>query len=224
MPAKSAKMQAQPAQVSPNGDGHLDPEALQADVRVPPVWAGDEEIDFASLRAPSFVVSPAKKPASKQKAVSRNVHSHEFIRRYECQESTIPYAVILDKNNRGVTLIIPPTLQELLAAHATYANIELVINQDGELIFITVPFADRFGNTNEYWTSRRDIIAESTARWVKLIANPTTRKYDPDYPIIPIEDPEWPGIDWKILFAGAFQGRILHEGHRSMRGLIGGTR
>jgi hypothetical protein len=225
MAQKFAKVQAQPAAGTRNGNGHLDPEAMKAAVSVPPVWAGDEEVDFQKLRAPSFVLSPVKKPVTKGKAVSRNLHSQEFVRRFECQESAIPYAVVLEKMNRGSTLIIPEALQALLAPHTTYANFELVINHDNELVFVTVPFSDRFGNTNDYWTTKREILAESTGRWVKLIADQSARKYVPDYPHVPLDDPEWPeGMDWGALFSVAFQGHILHHGHRAMRGLIGGTR
>jgi hypothetical protein len=225
MTPKSTKVQAQPAAGTCNGDGHLDPEAMKVDVSVPPVWAGDEEVDYQKLRAPAFVLSPVKKPVTKGKAVSWNLHTQEFVRRYECPESAIPYAVVLEKMNRGSTLIIPETPQEVLAPHTTYANFELVINHDNELIFVTVPFSDRFGNTNEYWTSKREILAESTTRWVKLLADQSARKYVPDYPRVPLDDPEWPEeINWGALFSVAFQGHILHHGHRAMRGLIGGTR
>jgi hypothetical protein len=224
MPANRKVAQAQPADVPVNGDGQIEATSLKAQAVVTPPWAGDENIDFQNLRAPDFIVSPTKKPANPNKAVSRNLHSQEFVRRYECPESTIPYCVVLDKNNRGTTYIIPPDLQELLVKHTTYANLELVINHDGDLIFVTVPFADRFGNSNDYWSTKRDILAESTERWVKLLANQSLRKYEVDYPPFPLEEPEWPEIFWGGLFATAFQGRILHHGHRAMRGLVGGQR
>jgi hypothetical protein len=232
MPSNRKTVQAPSIDLKTNSvhsNGHhesppVEAESLKAQGVVTPPWAGDEQIDFQSLRAPGFIVSPTKKPANPNKAVSRKLHKQDFIRRYECQESTIPYCVVLDENNRGVTYIIPPDLQDLLSKHTTYANIELVINQDGDLIFVTVPFADRFGNTNDYWTSKRDILAESTTRWVKLLANQSLRQYEPDYPQLPLEDPEWPEIHWGGLFSVAFQGRILHQGHRAMRGLVGGQR
>ncbi len=223
MPQIRAKLQPHESNgYQPNAA--LNPEELRAPIQETAPWAGDETIDYTQLKAPSFIQTPAKKPANPTKIVNRNLHTQEFVRRYECDESSIPFPIILDKNNRGVTYIVPPNLVELLAKHITYANFELVMNHEGDLILVTVPFADYHGNSNDYWTSKRDILAEATDRWVKLIPNLKIGKYEPDYPHIALEEPEWPEIQWGHLFSEAFKGRVLSMEHRAMRGLIGGTR
>jgi hypothetical protein len=221
---KSDKMADVHASNGHHAEATLDPEALRVKGDDAAPWAGDETIDYTKLRAPSFIQSPTKKPANPNKVVNRNLHTQEFVRRYECPESTVPFQVIQDKNNRGVTYIVPESLQDLLAKHIVYANFELIMNHEGDLIFVTAQFSDRHGNTNDYWTSKRDILAESTHRWLKLIPDVKAGRYEPDEPVIPIEEPEWPPIDWGALFSVAFKGRVLSTDHRAMRGLVGGKR
>jgi hypothetical protein len=212
-----------------NGNGHyetpvIDIETMRAKEVESAPWAGDETLDYTKLKAPDFLKTPTQKTPTRTKVTCRNLHNQEFVRRYECEQAAIPFRVIRDRNNRGTYYIVPDELSDLLAKFWVYANIELVITQDGDLIFVVAPFSDSRGNANDYWITLREILAEATHRWVKVLANTHANKYEPDYPVIELADPDWPEIDWGKLFGEAFKGKVLSHQHPAMRGLVGGKR
>jgi hypothetical protein len=228
MPSKSKPVQSISAHEAVNSNGHqetpvINIETMRVKEAASAPWAGDETLDYTKLKAPDFLKVPSQKPTSKIKVTSRNLHNQEFVRRYECEQAAIPFRVIRDRNNRSY-YIVPDELADVLAKFWVYANIELVITQDGDLIFVVAPFSDSRGNTNDYWVSLREILAESNHCWVKVLANTLANKYEPDYPQIELEEPDWPEIDWGKLFSEAFKGKVLSRQHPIMRGLIGGKR
>jgi hypothetical protein len=212
----------------PSPGGHppgaaVNPQDLRAEPQETPPWARDEDADYRALMASGFT-AVQQKPPDVLKVISRRLHNQEYVRRIECPESAAPFWVIVDKNNKDISYIVPPDLLEILAPFAVKATLELVLTSDDALVMVTCPFSDRHGNTNEWWTSLKEIIADSTSRWLKAVANMPMRKYDAVPPLIDIPDPIWPVIEWPMAFNTAFRGRILHWGHRAMKGLVGGQR
>jgi hypothetical protein len=142
--------------------------------------------------------------------------------RHECDESHILYGIIRDENNRDVVYIVPAELYEELADFLVYAHFELLINTEGDLFFMPVMYSTYDGQTYEYWTSMQEAMVEATHKWVKILANRNSNRYFVREPQIPLADPRWPEVHWGELFAIAFKGRVLHQGHPFMRRLVGG--
>jgi hypothetical protein len=225
--AQRGARQQSPNAIPHDSNGHSSREAINPDDFRAPLpetapWAGDETIDYTQLQAPSFLLKPQAPKVNFKKVAARHVHNQEFVRRYECQESQIPYGVIRDKTNREVTYIVPQSLYEPLSDFIVYAHIELLINNEGDLFFMTVPFSTYQGHTFEYWVSMQEAMVEATTAWVKVLSNRNANRYYTRPPEVPIPDPEWPEIKWGELFSAAYKGRVLHPGHPFMRRLVGG--
>jgi hypothetical protein len=134
MAEKASKHQQQSA-VPSESNGHnshteIDHDSLRAPAESIAPWAGDEDIDFTQLKAPSFLNKPQVKKTDLTKVAARKVHVQEFVRRHACEESQITYGIIRDANNRDVVYIVPPSLYDQLADFMVYAHIELLINSE----------------------------------------------------------------------------------------------
>jgi hypothetical protein len=226
MAEKASKHQQQSAVPSEsnrhNPHTDIDHDSLRAPAESIAPWAGDEDIDFTQLKAPFFLNKPQVKKTDLTKVAARKVHVQEFVRRYECEESQITYGIIRDANNRDVVYIVPPSLYDQLADFMVYAHIELLINSEGDLFFMAVPYATYQGETYEYWTSMQEAMVDATEGWVKILPNRNANRYRTRPPEVPLEDPTWPEIKWGELFAIAYKGKVLHSGHPFMRRLVGG--
>jgi hypothetical protein len=183
--------------------------------------ATSAEFDIASLRIPSnFGASLGVKKILNLVPVGKPTAT-QFFRTHP--EETMQFnAMLLSSKGTQETYLMSQQVAGQLSELIKPVTLVLVIDRQGNLRLVPVPFPGPDGQRNPWHQSLLDALILAKTSWLRINANLGSGGYDVFLALGQLPDPEWPNHTMDEIIKIAFRGRIINDlEHPVVQGLFG---
>ena len=132
-----------------------------------------------------------------------------------------PAAIIEDKEDREIYLVMPHMAQELLGEF-NVATLYTAINRQGVLHLWPVKLPGSDGKHNEWHRSAGEAAERAMKKWVRVTSNISLGAYEIREAEVDTPEPDWPNAPFEEILNVAFRDRIVvRTNHPLVRRLRG---
>ena len=180
-----------------------------------------EEFDIASLRIPSnFGASLGVKKILNLVPVGKPINS-QFFRTHPSVDMQFS-AMILAPKGTQETYLVSQHVAEHLPELIKPVTIILIIDRQGNLRLVPVPYPGPDGQRNPWHQSLLEALTLAKTDWLRISANMQNGGYDVYQARATLASPEWPEHTMDEIIKIAFRGRIINDlDHPVVQGLFG---
>ena len=180
-----------------------------------------EEFDIASLRIPSnFGASLGVKKILNLVPVGKPINS-QFFRTHPSVDMQFS-AMILAPKGTQETYLVSQHVAEHLPELIKPVTIILIIDRQGNLRLVPVPYPGPDGQRNPWHQSLLEALTLAKTDWLRISANMQNGGYDVYQARATLPSPEWPEHAMDEIIKIAFRGRIINYlDHPVVQGLFG---
>ena len=180
-----------------------------------------EEFDIASLRIPSnFGASLGVKKILNLVPVGKPINS-QFFRTHPSVDMQFS-AMILAPKGTQETYLVSQHVAEHLPELIKPVTIILIIDRQGNLRLVPVPYPGPDGQRNPWHQSLLEALTLAKTDWLRISANMQNGGYDVYQARATLPSPEWPEHAMDEIIKIAFRGRIINDlDHPVVQGLFG---
>ena len=180
-----------------------------------------EELDIASLRIPSnFGASLGVKKILNLVPVGKPINS-QFFRTHPSVDMQFS-AMILAPKGTQETYLVSQHVAEHLPELIKPVTIILIIDRQGNLRLVPVPYPGPDGQRNPWHQSLLEALTLAKTDWLRISANMQNGGYDVYQARATLPSPEWPEHAMDEIIKIAFRGRIINYlDHPVVQGLFG---
>ena len=180
-----------------------------------------EEFDIASLRIPSnFGASLGVKKILNLVPVGKPINS-QFFRTNPSVDMQFN-AMILAPKGTQETYLVSQHVAEHLPELIKPVTIILIIDRQGNLRLVPVPYPGPDGQRNPWHQSLLEALTLAKTDWLRISANMQNGGYDVYQARATLPSPEWPEHAMDEIIKIAFRGRIINDlDHPVVQGLFG---
>ena len=180
-----------------------------------------EEFDIASLRIPSnFGASLGVKKILNLVPVGKPINS-QFFRTHPSVDMQFS-AMILAPKGTQETYLVSQHVAEHLPELIKPVTIILIIDRQGNLRLVPVPYPGPDGQRNPWHQSLLEALTLAKTVWLRISANMQNGGYDVYQARATLPSPEWPEHAMDEIIKIAFRGRIINDlDHPVVQGLFG---
>ena len=180
-----------------------------------------EELDIASLRIPSnFGASLGVKKILNLVPVGKPINS-QFFRTHPSVDMQFS-AMILAPKGTQETYLVSQHVAEHLPELIKPVTIILIIDRQGNLRLVPVPYPGPDGQRNPWHQSLLEALTLAKTDWLRISANMQNGGYDVYQARATLASPEWPEHTMDEIIKIAFRGRIINDlDHPVVQGLFG---
>jgi hypothetical protein len=155
--------------------------------------------DFESnIRVKKAIISiPVRRPGKQ-----------EFFRVHPKDDMSFKtYALKVDADNEFY--VVKPDLLSEVADCIIPVVLFTTINTSESMTLWPVKLPGSDGKMNSWNQSAVEIAAIAKEKWVRLTSNRSIGAYEPLFPVDPLEDPEWPDMNFQEIFRIAFKNHYI---------------
>ena len=154
----------------------------------------------------------------------RKPHKQEYIRVHAGSEYRLDAALIVLKDDREKTYLVPPVIARELPGEYVLATIFTAINRQGVVFLWPVPLPAADGRVMEWHRSQAEAASLAKRSWVRVQAKMSLGAYEIFEAAASIPDPEWPDLPFQELLRIAFKDKLVdrldHPVVKRLRGLV----
>jgi len=133
-------------------------------------------------------------------------------------------SAVLEVKEDGELYLVSPEAYVDLAEEVKIVTLFVYMNRSGVLKIMPVTMPGPDGKTNPWHESLMEAALIGTDRWVRIQANMQLGAYECSVATAPLDEPEWPDLEFKDILRIAFKDRRIdssdHEVVRRLRGEV----